>query len=279
VPVSLPYFDHILAGLRRSDPEVELAFGRFVHWGYWEDPARADGSLADYAAAAETLSRRVCDAAEVREGQRVLDVGCGFGATLADLNARLNGVDLVGVNIDDRQLQRAREQVRPRPGNRISFVTADACRLPFADGGFDVVLAVESVFHFPGRDRFLAEARRVLRPRGRMSLCDFVPRFVIPVLWDYLERRTRPQVLRLYGPSDMRCTVAQYRRLARRAGLRLTRRIDLTRGTRPTYPVLRPLVRRIAPDPDEAERVIARVEFVARIGLLRYLVLVFRPCG
>ncbi len=275
-PVTLPYFDRILESLRAGDAEVAIAFGRHVHWGYWDQPALADGSVHDFAAAAALLARRVATAAGVRDGQRVLDVGCGFGGTLADLNERFNDMELHGVNIDPRQLVRAREQVPARPGNRVEFVAADACRLPYPDASFDVLLVVEAIFHFPGRDRFFAEARRVLRPGGRLALCDFVPRVMIPVLWDYFDRRFKPIVTRLYGPSDMRCTLTAYRRLARAAGLRLVHHQDITKGTMPSYRVICPLVRRIAPHPDEAEQVIRRVRFTTRIGLLRYLILSFR---
>ena len=102
-----------------------------------------------------------------------------------------------------------------------------------------------------------------------------MPRLVIGWLWDYFDRRFKPVVNRLYGPSDMRCTLTHYRRLARAAGLKLVGKEDVTSRTMPTYHVLRPLVRRIAPDPDGAEEVIRRVEFTTRMGLLRYLILTF----
>jgi SAM-dependent methyltransferase len=275
--VHLPYFDRILEALQTGDPTITQAFGTHVHWGYWDHTARADGSVADFANAQRRLAWQVVRAADVSDGSAVLDVGCGFGGTLADVNERYGGLDLVGLNIDPRQLERARRLVVPRPGNRVRFVAGDACALPFADGCFDTVLVVEAIFHFADRARFLCEARRVLRPGGRLALCDFVPRFVIPAVWDFFERRFKPVVNRLYGPSDMRCTLTDYRRLARRADLRLVVRRDITEGTRPTYPVLGPLVRRIAPYPDEAEQVIRRVEFTTRLGLLRYLVLAFAP--
>ena len=102
--VVLPYFDRILERLEDGDDEVSRAFGRHVHWGYWDDPAQADGSLSDFALAAARLGQRVSRAAEVQNGQRVLDVGCGFGGTLLDLDRRFAGMDLWGLNIDERQL-------------------------------------------------------------------------------------------------------------------------------------------------------------------------------
>jgi SAM-dependent methyltransferase len=275
--VNLPYFDCILESLRNGDSEVAQAFSRYVHWGFWDDASQADGSLRDFSRAAERMSQRMIEAGQVCSGQRVLDVGCGFGGTLADLNQRFDGMELVGLNIDPRQLELARRDpaLASRGRNRILLLTGDACRLPFVAASFDVILSVEAVFHFPGRDRFLQEVRRVLRPGGRLAISDFVPRLVIPFLWDYLDRRFKPVVTRLYGTSDVRCTVSHYRQLARHAGLELMQIDDVTANTLPSYRVLRTLVHRIAPDPVGAEQVIRRVEFTTRIGLLRYLILVF----
>ena len=162
--VDLPYFDDVLADLPKVDPELRKVLSRHAHWGYWENPASAAYTLESLAFAQEELSKQVADAGQVRSGQRVLDCGCGFGGTIANLNDRLQDLDMVGLNIDPRQLEVARINFQAKNGNRAEFIEGDACVLPFEDNSFDRVLAVECVFHFPSRQQFFQEVHLVLQP-------------------------------------------------------------------------------------------------------------------
>jgi cyclopropane fatty-acyl-phospholipid synthase-like methyltransferase len=272
-----PYFDVLMQRLEAGDRRMTIAFGRHVHWGYWPQPELADGTPEDYARAAERLCRKVCDAAGIRDGMRVLDVGCGFGGTIASLNERFSRLDLVGVNIDARQLHRARETVRASNGNRIRFLEADACQLPFEASSFDAVLAVECIFHFDSRPAFLAGAARCLAPGGRLALSDLVPRQEI---MDQLTRYDPGQdeaTRKSYGQVDLRCSVEQYHQLAAEAGLTLLSSDNISENTLPTYPFLRADLRDW-PDRQTArwhERATARLEIVSRLDLLRYTILSF----
>lgn len=269
----LPYIDHLLGGLGRGNSVLERSFGEHIHWGYWPDPAAArPDSVEDFKDAANRLSLELLDLAAITPGMRVLDAGCGFGGTLACLEERLPGLDLVGLNIDPRQLRRAAGLAAARPGRPPAFVTADACALPFADASFDRVLAVECIFHFPSRAAFLAEVRRVLKPGGVLVLSDFVPAAIWlgpawMLRWRAIER------LNLFGSCDVTCSAAGYRRLAERSGLRMTTMRDISRHTLPTYAFLRHLLdqRKVR---DRGHRVaqagLGLMDFVGRHGLLRY---------
>jgi SAM-dependent methyltransferase len=271
-----PYFDVLFERLQQGDPQVRAAFGRHVHWGFWADPTAAELTPADYGNAAEELCRHVCDAAGATSGQRVLDVGCGLGGTVASLNERFDRLDLTGLNIDPRQLDYARGHVAARSANRLAWVEGDACRLPLEAESFDIVLAVECVFHFD-RCRFFSEAGRVLLPRGRLALSDFCPP---PRAVEYLASANLfddPAIVASYGRIDLRWSVDEYRDLAEATGFRLVESRDVTPHTLPTYDFL---LNTIPPSADQQHnelfrRATSRLAKASRKGLLQYTILAF----
>ncbi|QJD29838.1 class I SAM-dependent methyltransferase [Methylococcus geothermalis] len=273
----LPYFDALLESFEEGDPTVAEAFGDHVHWGYWDAEPDPVPTPAEFAAAAERLSSEVWQAAEIHDGERVLDVGCGFGGTLASIDAHRSGMTLSGVNIDHRQLLRAGRMRVAAAGNTLDWTRADACALPFADASFDAVLAVECIFHFPDRGRFFAEAWRVLKRGGRLALSDFVPtRMLLPAV---LAAEYWPGSRGFYGKVDMRCTADRYARLAADAGFLPVLDRDITRNTLPTYPFLRHLSPRLRRLRFSAVAETLFAESASRLGLLRYRILAFRKIG
>jgi SAM-dependent methyltransferase len=102
------------------------------------------------------------DAAEVKNGDCVLDVGCGPG--LATTAAIERGASAIGVDFSEAMVDEARHR---NPG--VEFRVADAHSLPFGDGSFDGVVSNLTLHHLGDPDRFLAEASRILRPGGRLA--------------------------------------------------------------------------------------------------------------
>src|SRR5271165_2665141 len=165
------YLDGLIAAYRAGQT------GRSLHLGYWDGPPDPTTPCApeEFAAAQARLTGRVIELVALRPGQRVLDVGCGFGGTLAEIGARLAGMALIGLNIDRRQLELCRG-IMPRSGGSLALVEADACALPFAPATFDHLFCVEALFHFRSRQLFLAEAARLDRPDGTLLVSDILLR-------------------------------------------------------------------------------------------------------
>ena len=236
----MPYMDGILADLASGEKEeVDVLWQRHLHWGYWADPTTADGSVEDYAAASERLAQLHFDVANIKDGMRVVDCGCGVGGAIDSMNERFSDVELVGLNIDERQLEVARGRVHAKPGNSIEFVQGNACELPFEDESFDAVTAVECIMHFPSRGQFLREAARVLRPGGRQANTDIVPPLdALPVVLPTFAL-LMPRVMGFYGRTNkVPAPGIAYRRMARKAGLVQRASIDITKESLPTFDVL-----------------------------------------
>lgn len=139
--------------------------------------ARFDVWAADYEASAlqdsfyAPVHRHVLHlAARIKPSPaRMLDLGCGTGRLLRAAARRFPHADLLGVDISGGMLEQARAMSLERK-RRMTFLQADAARLPLADAAFDIVTCTASSHHWPDPQPPLAQLRRVTAPDGLLIL-------------------------------------------------------------------------------------------------------------
>jgi SAM-dependent methyltransferase len=134
--------------------------------------ARAAARLGRIYAAPAIVEQRARTRAALaaRPGERGLDVGCGPGFLSAELLGEIGAQGrIVAMDRSADMLAAARERVGDP---RVRFVLSDAAVLPFADAGFDFVVAVQVYLYVSDVARALAEGARVLRPGGRLVVVD-----------------------------------------------------------------------------------------------------------
>jgi SAM-dependent methyltransferase len=136
---------------------------------------QAAWASGDYAAVGTRLlltAELLCEAVDLRAGQRVLDVACGNGN--AALAAARRFCQVTGVDYVPELLERARQRATAE-GLEVSFQEGDAEALPFPDASFDVVLSTCGAMFAPDQERTAAELLRVCRPGGRIGMVNWVP--------------------------------------------------------------------------------------------------------
>jgi len=149
-------------------------------------------SSGDYAVVGTTLQivgEQLCEAIDLRAGQKVLDVAAGNGnVTLA---AARRWCKVVSTDYVPALLERGRERAAAERLN-IEFQQADAEALPFADATFDVVVSTFGVMFTPDQERAAAELIRVCKPGGKIGLANWTPDGFIGQLFKTLGKHLPP---------------------------------------------------------------------------------------
>ena len=265
-------FDLILEQINKNNSKIKDCFGKHVHWGYWSTPNNANEK---FDMAAENLSKEFSFYAQIKNGQSILDVGCGFGGTVSFLNEHFSNLNLLGINTDARQIALAESSVHPTNQNTISFVQDDGCEMKQVSGKFDHIIAVESVFYFSSRMKFFEQSLKHLNEGGSITISDFIMSpFLIPTckflnIFDF-------KSLHPFGSLNF-ITLKKYYDLSRQYNLKIEV-YDINRNTIPTYNVLKEIMPEFKLNKFKTffwKRGIDFLKFLATIEFNRYLMIKF----
>ena len=137
----------------------------------------------------ETLKR-----VDTAGSKTILDIGCGTGILLDEVQQRENGIQTFGCDLSFEML---RQTTQKENGNLLHISVADATALPYPSDRFDTIFST-SVFHFiRNPNAALNEMYRVLKPNGRLILTDWCRR--------YRSIRMLDSLLKYIDPAHYRC--------------------------------------------------------------------------
>ena len=156
-----------------AEPEKDFIFPTGRAWaedlGYPPELANVpDTAVASFAGVANPWKL-----GRLEPGERVLDLGSGAG-TDSLIAAQMVGPKghVTGVDMTQQMLDKARAAATEMGTTQVEFVEAEAERLPFSDGSFDVVISNGVIDLIPDKDAVFSELFRVLTAGGRMQIAD-----------------------------------------------------------------------------------------------------------
>lgn len=199
-------------------------WGEHLHHGYWdsdETPAMAQ----------EKLVERLATHAGIKQGARVLDVGCGLGGSALWL-ARNLGCSVLGLNISPVQVAMATEKARSDGlDGRVEFRVFDVTSLDLPGESFDVVWVIECSEHLPDKARFISDCARVLKGGGTLALCAWLR--ADPLTSPVAEQLVADICLGMLCPQL--ASLQDYTRWMRASGLDPREAEDITRHVKETW--------------------------------------------
>jgi ubiquinone/menaquinone biosynthesis C-methylase UbiE len=158
----------------------------------------------------------------LRAGTKVLDVGCGTGASALPA-AQAVGPEgsVLGVDLAVRLLDRARTKATAHGLTNVEFRVADMTALEYPNACYDAVVSVFSIFFVPDMEGLVRELWRMVRPGGRLAVTTWGPRIFAPAYGRWLEaiRRERPDLHSAFNPWDRITEVDSVRQLLRDGGV------------------------------------------------------------
>ena len=157
-----------------------------------KDKQRAGWEAGDYTRVGNTLqimAELLVEAADIRAGQRTLDVASGQGN--AAIATALRFAEATGVDYATNLLAKGRDRAAAEQVS-VTFVEGDAEQLPFPDASFDVALSTVGVMFAPNQQRAADELVRVTAPGGRIALASWTPTSLVGQMFKVIGKWAPP---------------------------------------------------------------------------------------
>jgi ubiquinone/menaquinone biosynthesis C-methylase UbiE len=171
----------------------------------------------------DLIGKRTVTNLKLQAGAKVLDVGCGTGASaLPAAQAVGKSGFVVGVDLASRLLERAHTKALAAGLDNVEFRLADMTALKYPDDSFDAVVSVFSIFFVPDMEGLVRELWRMVRPGGKLAVTTWGPRIFEPAYsrWLIAVGKERPDLVTAFNPWDRITDVISVRKLLHDGGVR-----------------------------------------------------------
>ncbi len=214
------YYDQTEVHYRRFW-KFEEALG--LHYGIWSEGIK---NLADAVLNTNNLLAKIGD---IKSTDAVLDAGCGVGGSAIYLAKKI-GCKVTGITLSQKQANTATEFAKKRGvSDLVSFQAMNYTATSFADNSFDFIWAIESMQTATDKSDFLKEAKRILKPEGKIVIADCFKSYN----YAFNESKLMRLMFNGWAVSDV-LSLQEFTEKAEQAGFKLEKELDVTKEVYPS---------------------------------------------
>ncbi len=225
--------DKVMEHYDLVSPYYHSLWGLHIHHGYWITGKESKEE------AQENLTKLLIEKAAIRQGSRVLDVGCGIGGSSIYLAKNLDAL-VTGITISPIQADMARAFAK-QDGVSVDIRVMDAENMDLP-GLFDVIWSIEALSHLNDQERFFANAAKLLEKGGKFAIIDWFKKDGLTE--DQEEKFIDPIKNGMLTPNMT--TMESYRSFIEKAGLKITGTHDISKNVSKTWDICLDIIKKKA---------------------------------
>lgn len=212
-----------------TSPYYHSLWGKHVHHGYWVTGKESKEKAQD------ALVKHLAKVAQIKKGTKLLDVGCGEGASSLYL-AKHYKVKATGITISPVQVAMAKAAAE-NEHVEAQFLLMDAQEMSFSES-FDVVMSIESISHYQDKEAFFKRATQYLKPGGTIAIID----------WFKKEGLTEAQYKKCIVPIEKGMfvelhVIKEYESLLQAEGLKVIKTEDMSKHVAKTWDICADIIK------------------------------------
>lgn len=216
--------DYYNQTLNHYQQHWKLDKSKALHYGLWQDHTK---NLSE---ALENTNQKIATLGNIQKEHIVLDAGCGIGGTAMYLASNYK-CKVTGITLSEKQLIEGEKHIQANDLNHLVEIQLENYeQTNFTDNSFDLIYGIESICHSTNKAKFINEAFRILKPKGKLIVLDF---FQDKLNLTSRESQIMNNWLKRWAVDSLTCT-QKFTEQAGKVGFNVESREDLTTQITPS---------------------------------------------